>query len=174
VGLVGLAALGYAVYWFYLENEASAGMSGKSFYEMCWEYRSKRVGLTTPQPSNPYQAAQWKNCELVVLRGIYGEGMIFGGGGTGDGAERLARACPNLWSEIPVGGAFYLYVQDTESAGGVSGVASFLPATWSVESWAKTRWPRCSSERERQGYSKKVEKNPGIFGWEKPCPKCFE
>jgi hypothetical protein len=39
-----MAALGYGGYWYYTENEASAGMSGKTFYETCWEYKSKRSG----------------------------------------------------------------------------------------------------------------------------------
>jgi hypothetical protein len=42
--LVCLGALGYGGYSYYTENEASAGMSGKQFYETCWEYKSRGVG----------------------------------------------------------------------------------------------------------------------------------
>src|SRR5262245_49883685 len=167
-----VAIVGYGVYWYYTENKASAGMSGKAFYETCWEHKSKTAGFNEAKPSNPYQAVQWKNCEAVVRRGIYAQGMIFAGNESGEEFDRLRKACPDSWSEIPLAGSFYLYVEDTEAAGGLSSLNAFLPATWSVENWAGKRWPNCSRERERQGYPKIVEKTPGAFAWEKPCPKC--
>jgi hypothetical protein len=114
--LLWFAALGYGGYWYYTENEASAGMSGKTFYETCWDYKSRTSGFFEPKPSNPYQAAQWKSCETVVRRGMFGEGMILVGSETGREFDRLRRTCPNL-SELPT---FYLYIQDTEAAGGLS------------------------------------------------------
>jgi hypothetical protein len=56
--------------------------------------------------------------------------------------------------------------------GGVSGIDGVLPASWTLSHWATKRWPKCSAERERQGYPKIIEKNDGTFGWEKPCAKC--
>jgi hypothetical protein len=177
-GLFWLAALSYGGYWYYTEHEASAGMSGNAFYETCWEYKSKTIGFNEPKPSNPYQAAQWKNCETVVRRGIFEQGIIFVGAESGDDFDRLRKSCPDSWSEtsstrmsVP-GGAFFVYIEDTEAAGGLSGLNGLLPAIWSVKSWAKKRWPNCSSERQRQGYPKIVEKAPDVYDWEKPCPKC--
>jgi hypothetical protein len=184
--LVCLAALGYGGYWYYTENEASAGMSGKKFYETCWEYKSKGgwgLAFGEAKPSNPYQAAQWMNCETVTVRGMLAAGIIFAE--VGEESDPLRRACP--YSRFPLVGKYHLYVQETEAAGGVSGLSAFLHATWSVGSWAKKYWPNCSSERVRQEYSKIVEKTParieidaigkmviipGVYMWEKPCPKC--
>jgi hypothetical protein len=80
---------------------------------------------------------------------------------TGEDYARLRGACPDSYSEVPMAGIFYLYVNDTEAAGGVSGIDGALPATWSLSHWAAKRWPRCSAERERQGYPKVM-----------PCSKC--
>jgi hypothetical protein len=135
------------------------------------------------KPSNPYQAAQWMNCETVTVRGMLAAGIIFAE--VGEETDPLRRACPYLW--FPLVGKYHLYVQETEAAGGVSGLSAFLPATWSVGSWAKKEWPNCNSERVRQGYPKIVEKVParveidatgkvatipGEYMWEKSCPKC--
>ena len=71
-----------------------------------------------------------------------------------------------------MGGLFYMYVSDTEAAGGVSSLYAILPANVSIASWANGRWPNCSAERKRQGYSKVIRKADGTFGWEAPCAKC--
>jgi hypothetical protein len=169
--LVCLAALGYGGYWYYTEYQASAGMSGKTFYETCWEYKKKPGPLAPePKPSNPYQAAQWKNCDPVVEREMYEQGLIFVGTKPGEDEDQLRAVCPHVG--FPIAGLSYWYVEDTEAAGGLSTLSAFLPASWSVRSWAKKRWPNCSNERERQGYPKIVEKAPGVYGWEKPCPRC--
>ena len=183
--LVCLAALGYGGYWYYTENEASAGMSGKQFYETCWEYKSKGgwgLAFREVKPSNPYQAAQWMNCETVTVRAMLAAGIIFAE--VGEGSNPLRGACP--YSLFPLVGKYHLYVKETEAAGGVW-PGAFLPATWSVGNWAKKEWPKCNSERVRQGYPKIVEKVPtrieidatgkvatipGEYMWEKSCPKC--
>lgn len=97
--------------------------------------------------------------------------MIFAGLPKDDGI-RLRQACPDALNEVPMGGLFYLYVKDTEAEGGVSGIDGILPASWTLSHWATKRWPKCSAERQRQGYPQIVEKTDGTFGWEKPCPKC--
>jgi len=169
--LICVAIVGYGVYWYYTGNKASAGMSGKAFYESCWEYKKKPGPLgDEPKPSNPSQAAQWNNCEPVVERGMYAQGIIFVGAESGEDFDRLRKVCPH--AGFPLAGLSYWYVEDTEAAGGLSTLNAFLPATWSVENWAGKRWPNCSRERERQGYPKIIEKAPGVFEWKKPCPKC--
>jgi hypothetical protein len=34
------------------------------------------------------------------------------------------------------------------------------------------RWPKCDTERRKQGYPKMVEIKPGKFDWERPCTPC--
>lgn len=169
-----ILALG-AGYWLYTDWQASGSMTGKAYYEACWERVNKTKGFAEPTPSTPYQAGQWKQCEPVANRALFANGMIFAGLAKDDKDEdglRLGRACPNAMSEVPIGGVFYLYVKDTEAEGGTSGMDGVLPASWTLSHWATKRWPKCSAERERQGYPKIVEKADGTFGWEKPCPKC--
>jgi hypothetical protein len=161
-----------AGFWVYTDYQASGSLTGKAYYETCWELRNKTKGFSEPTPSTPYQAGQWKQCEPIAQRAIYNSGLMFAGTEDGEDAERLRRACPDKWSEVPMSGVFYLYVKDMETEGGVSGIFSFLPAAWSISHWATKRWPRCNGERERQGYPHVVEKNDGTFAWEKPCPKC--
>jgi hypothetical protein len=123
-------------------NPSSSGsLTGKAYYETCWELRNKTKGFSEPTPSTPYQAGQWKQCEPVAQRAIYNSGLMFAGTEDGEEAERLRRACPDKWSEVPMSGVFYLYVNE----GGVSGIFSFLPAAWSISHWATKRWPRCIS-----------------------------
>jgi hypothetical protein len=161
-----------AGFWFYTDYQASGNLTGKAYYEACWELKTKTVGFTDPTPSTPYQAGQWKQCEPVAQRALFASGLIFAGRESGEDYDRLRRACPDQYSEVPMGGIFHLYVKDTETEGGVRGIDSFLPATWSLSHWAAMRWPRCNDERERQGFPKIIEKNDGTFAWEKPCPKC--
>ncbi len=168
IGLILMVGLGF---WYYSERQDAGGMTAKQYYEACWELRAKTVNFKVPMPSNPYQAAQWKNCEIVAKRAIFGRGLILAGREEGADYDQLRRFCPNFWSEVPLGGLYYLYVKDTEDAGGVSAFLSWLPATLAVGIWASARWPQCSDERERQGISRIVE-TVGKFGWEKPCSKC--
>jgi hypothetical protein len=124
--LACLAALGYGGYWYYTENEASAGMSGKKFYETCWEFKSKGgwgLAFGEAKPSNPYQAAQWMNCETVTVRGMLAAGIIFAE--VGEETDPLRRACPYLW--FPLVGKYHLYVQETEAAGVFLVSAPFCP-----------------------------------------------
>src|SRR6476469_2043274 len=62
----------------------------------------------------------------------------------------LRAACPSLFSDVPMGGLFSMYVTDTEAAGGVSSFYGVLPANFCFANWAKARWPTCSVERECQ------------------------
>ncbi|KRQ92549.1 hypothetical protein [Bradyrhizobium valentinum] len=169
-----MLALG-AGYWLYTDYQASGSLTGKAYYEACWERANKKKGFDDPAPSTPYQAGQWKQCDPVARRALFANGFIFAGMPKDEKDEdgiRLRRVCPDAWNEVPMGGIFYLYVKDTEAEGGVSGIDGVLPASWTLSHWATKRWPKCSAERERQGYPKLVEKNDGTFGWEKPCPKC--
>ena len=159
-------------FWLYTDYQASGNLRGKAYYETCWELKNKTKGFTDPTPSTPYEAGQWKQCEPVARRALFASGMIYAGQETGEEYDRLRRACPDQFSEVPMGGLYYLYVKDMEIEGGVSGIDSLLPATWSLNHWATKRWPRCKQERERQGYPKVVEKKNGTFEWERPCPKC--
>jgi hypothetical protein len=60
--LVCLAALGYGGYWYYTENEASAGMSGKKFYETCWEFKSKGGWGLAVKARICWKSAVWMGC----------------------------------------------------------------------------------------------------------------
>lgn len=170
--LIWLVCLIGGGFWYYTENSASAGLTGKEHYEACWERRSKTVGFNDPKPSTPYQASQWKNCEPVVLRQFYSKGMIFAGNETGPEFDRIRAVCPNKWSEVPMAGLYYFYIADIEAEGGVGRLFGFLPASASVSSWLSKRWPDCAKVRAAQGFSQIVEKSDGQFGWEKPCPNC--
>jgi hypothetical protein len=159
-------------YWLYTDFQASGNLTGKSYYEACWELRSKTKGFAEPSPSTPYQAGQWKQCEPVAQYAIYDSGLIFAGTETGEAADQLRRFCPDKWSEVPMAGVFYLYVKDTETEGGVKGLYAVLPAKWSIGAWARTRWPHCSEVREKLGFPKIVQKSDGMFSWERPCTAC--
>jgi hypothetical protein len=173
-----MRALGFLVlivgagYWLYTGYEASGGMTERTYYEACWEMIAKTKGFEEPTPSTPYQAGQWKQCGRVALRAMYENGFMFAGREAGADSDRLRRACPDMWSEVPMAGPYYLYVKDMEAEGGVSGLEAILPASVSNGRWARKRWPQCDAERKRQGYPKIIEKSDGAFAWEKPCPKC--
>jgi hypothetical protein len=94
-----------------------------------------------PARQFPYQAAQWKNCEPVVVRGVHAQGLIGAGTEPGEDEDRLRKVCPH--AGFPLVGLYWWYVEDTEAAGGLSTLSAFLPASWSVGSWAKKR---CVSE----------------------------
>ena len=161
-----------AGYWFYAGYEASGNLTGKTHYEACWDLRAKIRLSNEPTPSTPYQAGQWKQCEPVAERAIYDNGLMFAANKVGDDYDRLRGVCPDMWSEVPAAGVFYLYLRDMEAEGGVSGFEAILPANFSISRWATKRWPQCDAERKRQGYPKIIERSDGTFGWEKPCPKC--
>jgi hypothetical protein len=79
-----------------------------------------RKGLDEPTPSTPYEAGQWKQCEPVARQAFYDASMIFAGNEEGADYDCLRAACPSLFSDVPMGGLFYMYVTDTEAAGGFS------------------------------------------------------
>jgi hypothetical protein len=70
-----LALLGGG-YYAYSDYQASGSMSGRTYYEACWERVQK--GPNAP-PSTPYQAAQWKQCDAVAQRTVFVKGLIFAG-----------------------------------------------------------------------------------------------
>jgi hypothetical protein len=172
MAVIGWILVLAAGYWLYTDFQASGNLTGKTYYEACWERRNRTKSFSEPTPNTPYQAGQWNQCEPVAQRAVYASGLIYAGSEAGEDGDRLRSACPDRINEVPMGGIFYLYVKDTEAEGGVSGIDNFLPASWSVSHWATKRWPRCSAERERLGYSKLVLKNDLTVAWEKPCPKC--
>jgi hypothetical protein len=159
-------------FWLYSNCEASRHVSGKTYYEACWKYKAGAKGFSEPTPGTPYEAGQWKQCEPVARQAFFDSGMIFSGNEEGADYDRVRAACPSLLSQVPMGGLFYMYVSDTEAAGGVPPVYALLPANFSIASWANGRWPNCSPERERQGISRVIRKADGTFAWEKPCAKC--
>lgn len=169
--IVALLALIAGGVWWYDMNSASGGMSGKTYYEACWAYRTKS-GSTAPTPGTPYEAAQWKKCEPVAKRAFFDSGMIFAGGGTDDDSKRLASVCPSFWSDVPLGGFYYMYVAHVEERGGLNPFDGMMPAYWSISGWANKKWPKCSEERQRQGYPLVVQKSDQDFGWSQPCAKC--
>ena len=60
-----------AGYWLYTDYQASGSLTGKAYYEACWELKAKTKGFTEATPSTPYQAAQWKQCEPVMVRAVF-------------------------------------------------------------------------------------------------------
>jgi hypothetical protein len=100
-----MLALG-AGYWLYADYQASGSLTGKAYYETCWELKNKTKGFTEPTPSTPYQAGQWKQCEPVAKRALFANGFIFAGLAKDEKDEdgiRLRSACPDAWNEVPMG-----------------------------------------------------------------------
>ena len=79
-------------YWWYTDYQASGNLTGKDYYEACWELKNKTKGFADPTPSTPYQAGQWKQCEPVAQRAIYDSGLIYAGTEAGEDADRLRRS----------------------------------------------------------------------------------
>ena len=107
--LLLLLAIG-AGCWLYTDYQASGSLTGKTYYEACWEQKNKTKGFTEPTPSTPYQAGQWKQCEPVARRTLFANGLIFAGLAKDEKDEdgiRLRQACPDAWNEVPMAGLFF-------------------------------------------------------------------
>jgi hypothetical protein len=143
-------------YWLYSNYDDSGKLSGKTYYEACWKYRNGAKGFNEATPSTPYEAGQWKQCEPVARQAFFDSGMIFSGNEEGADYDRIRAACPSSWKDVPIAGFFYMYVIDTEAAGGVSSFYALLPANFGIANRANGRWPNCRAERERQGISKVI------------------
>jgi hypothetical protein len=166
IAAAGAAAAGYL---------GAFGQTGPDYFESCWTLKAETIkeGFAgKPKPKSPQQAISWAACEPTTLRSVYEAGIIFVGDPKDADEATLEKVCPSSYRQIPIGGAYMLTVELLEAAGGPNFTDRFLPAGVMVgRVWSK-KWPRCSSERERQGYPKIVEKSPSSFGWERPCPKC--
>lgn len=87
--------------------------------------------------------------------------------------KSLAEACPNMMTEIPIGGLYFHTLDSIQSNGGIGFFDRFLPAEYVVTQTYKEKWPSCSSTRAKLGYPKTVERKQGAFEWEVPCAKCY-
>lgn len=152
--------------------------TGQQYDETCWAKKAKAnekpLDLEEPKASSPSQAIMWAKCEVETQRAVYRGGLIFAGRADDSDREAVAlvKACPSSWSDVPMGGAYYLTVDLIEQQGGPRLADRFLPARRMIERVWKTRWPRCDSERRRQGYPQIVESSQGNFQWARSCPKC--
>jgi hypothetical protein len=141
----------------------SVYVTGQRYFEACWAKKAATKSFDEPKASSPAQSVMWKNCEMETERAVYSAGIIF---------DALPKYCPSSWSDIPMGGAYLMTIDLVEEQGGPRFVDHFLPARVMIQRVWTARWPRCDAERRRQGYPKIVEKTPGNFQWEQPCPKC--
>jgi hypothetical protein len=140
-------------------------VTAKDWIDACW---AKAQG---GKAASRQQDALWEACEPVASRAMFeGAGLLFAGGGAGEGPQRLAAVCPSSWTDLYVSGNYVLGVKLLQADGGMNVVQGVLPADVVLQRAFSSRWPRCRAEADQQGYPKVVEKAPGKFGWERPCP----
>jgi hypothetical protein len=168
VGVVVLAGIAAAAGYFGL-----FGQTGSNYFTSCWELKAAAIkDGSKREAKSPQQAVDWAACEPTTRRTVYGLGFVFAPNPQDDVDRALERACPSAYREVPIGGLYMLTVSLIEEAGGPRFLDRFLPAKLLIEKVWTDRWPNCSSERERYGISKVIERTPGKFEWERPCAKC--
>lgn len=144
-------------------------VTGKQWYEACW---AKQNGA---KATDPYQDATWSTCEPTASAALFGSGLIFAGYPENDkdvdGAS-LQKVCPSSWTDAYWGGNYVLGVKVLQQQGGPNYLDAVMPARQTLERAFKGRWPRCSAERQRQGYPLLIEITPGKYDWERPCARC--
>lgn len=155
---LGVLAVGAAAY------DGQFYPTGRHWYESCW---AKSKG---GKASNPYQEARWSTCEPIASRAFFDAGLLFSSGTGDENAKRLASVCPSAWSDLYFGGNYVLGVKLVQERGGPSPMDGILPAGWLLKRTFAAKWPQCRAEADNQGYPRIVEKSPGVFGWERPCP----
>ena len=150
-------------------------VTGRQWYEGCYELRveQSKVGWAKPQAADAYKAALWAKCEPIVDRAMFASGLLYVGDPSRDlGAAALGSSCPSMWSDMPMVGMYHLAIDLVQTANAPTLLDRFTPAEWMVGRAVTSRWPSCSSERQRLGFPKIVEKSPGRFDWETPCIRC--
>jgi hypothetical protein len=55
MALIGWILALAAGIWVYMDYQASGSLTGKAYYEACWELKNKTKGFAEPTPSTPYQ-----------------------------------------------------------------------------------------------------------------------
>ena len=145
--------------------------TGRLWFDSCWTLKNAKRDPLTPQ-----EAIAWKQCEPVTEKAVYEAGFIFGGDPKKEitpAAKAITAACPSNWSDIPIGGAFFLPVQLIERQGGPRLVDRFMPPESLVAHAFKSKWPGCPAARVANGYPKIVRKGDA-WDFESPCKPCAE
>lgn len=92
--------------------------TGQNWHHACWTAQHAKRPAATPQES-----IAWNQCEPAALRAFFGAGFIAPGEAARavTQAERaVARACPNSYSDVPIGGLSFLAVRLIEESGGLT------------------------------------------------------
>lgn len=161
-----------------LAGSGALYQNGQQWYEQCWYLYNSRKGINQSDPSSPEQAAAWSRCEPVAEAAIYEQGIIFASSydiKKDDKNAPLLEACPDSWTEMPVGGIYIWFVKGIEQSGGVSLLNKLLPASLMLADMAEMQWPNCNTVRRKLGFPRIVKKNRGSereWGWESKCVPC--
>src|SRR4051812_30938623 len=87
-------------------------------------------------PKNPFhQTPTSSHCgptaRTLSGRGMFDAGLLFAGGArddSDDDGRRLLQVCPSAWSDLPMGGTYFLSLKLLQASGGPNWVDRFLPA----------------------------------------------
>jgi len=150
--VIAAAVVGYLCYagTFYV--------TGKQWFEACYERsiqkEAREFATKEPVSPDPYKQLLWANCETLSGREMFDAGLLFAGGArddSDDDGRRLLQVCPSTWSDLPMGGTYFLSLKLLQASGGPNWLDRFLPADAMIGRVYTAKWPRCNSERARQG-----------------------
>jgi hypothetical protein len=141
--------------------------TGQQWFESCWTAQNSKRSPTTATES-----VAWKQCEPVAEGSAYKAGFVFvGTSQITTPMQAVARACPSLWADVPIGGLHLLVVDIVEKAGGPDLVDRFIPPDRMIEEAFLSRWPNCPTVRAASGFPKIVKKGDR-WDFEVPCKPC--
>lgn len=159
----------------YLAHSGTFFITGAQWYEACWEQSRASAGFTIPVAPDPQTDIVWASCEPTAWRGVAAAGVMFAPRAFDEldtVAIALDAACPSVWSDLPVGGVYFLAVNVVRDQGGPSLLDGFLPAVALVARTFEAEWPECDAERQRQGFPRLEVRSDGSLGLAGPCPVC--
>src|SRR5258708_28479915 len=94
--------------------------TGRIYYESCFKkkklildsVKNPQISISEdePQTSDPHEAALWATCESIAQRAMEQTGMETTR--TDSGGPKF-KDCPNLYTEVPAIGLYYLVIDKT-------------------------------------------------------------
>jgi hypothetical protein len=144
--------------------------TGAQYYDVCW----KKMHANGKEPDSPELAAKWASCDTTTDDAFHGAGFIFAGNpiyAVSPQLKAVQRACPNGYSEVPIGGMWLEIVQMIQDSGGPSAADKFSNAKTTVLRMLNSKWPNCPSVARENGFPPMAKVN-GYWVFSAPCIPC--
>jgi hypothetical protein len=144
--------------------------TGAQYYDVCW----RKLHANGKEPDSPELAAKWASCESTTDEAFYGAGYIFAGNpqyAVTPQLKAVQGACPNAYTEVPIGGMWIEVVNMIEGSGGARTEDKFASAKSTVLRVLGTKWSSCPSVARQNGFPPLVKVNED-WTFAGPCIPC--